>query len=120
MYGSIALPLRTARVGTPRRAGGDLHKAARPFVFSTSHFAMPMIPTFPPGERHRAGLSAGAIVAKRKSSISTNRAWKGCRDQRRAERASADWSSPIRGAELERLGQKQVAISLYRRRCLDR
>src|SRR6266581_2216323 len=53
--GSTALLLRTAHAGKARRANVDLHKAARRFVFSTSHFAAPISPAYPPGARCKAG-----------------------------------------------------------------
>src|SRR5437879_6557929 len=85
--GSTALLLRTVHAGMARRANVDLHKAARPFSFSTSHFPMPMIPASLPDGRYRAGLFAGAIVAMQRSNISTNREWTEYQDPNRAKQA---------------------------------
>src|SRR5215475_7603661 len=97
MRGSIALPLRTVRVGTPRRAGGDLHKTAPQFVSSTSHFVRPRVPAFRGGELCRAGVSGDAIALKQRSSISTNHVWTECRGWRQARQVAVDLSSPTNG-----------------------
>src|SRR5437667_6558868 len=113
--GSIALRLRIARAGMPHRADVDAHKPARPFVFSTSHFAMPMIPASLPDGRYRAGLFADAIVARQRSNISTNRAWTEYQDPHRAKQAPVDLNSPMRGIAAETSQQKEAASPANRR-----
>src|SRR6266480_2683044 len=110
MRGSIALPLHTARGGTPRRAGGDLHKAAPRFVFSTSHFLTPRVPASPPGEQCRADASDDAIVVRQRSSISTSHAWTECRDYRQARQVAIGLSSPMSGTAVEMYELKEAAI----------
>src|SRR3981081_2460497 len=101
MCESIALPLRTVRAGTPRRAGGDLHKAAPRFVSSTSHFVTPRVPASRAGEQCRADASGDAIALRQRSSISTNHAWTECRDYRQARQVAVDLSSPTNGTAVE-------------------
>src|SRR5438552_4782781 len=91
---STALPLRTPRARMSPRANVDLHNAARRFSFSTSHFAMPMIPASLPDGRYRAGLFADAIVERQRSNISTNRAWTEYQDPHRAKQARVGLNSP--------------------------
>ncbi len=107
--GSTALLLRTVHAGMARRANVDPHKAARRFVFSTSHFAAPMSPAYPPGARRKAGPSADAIVARQRSSISTDRAWTKYRDQRQATPEPIRWSSPMGGTAVDTCKQKEAA-----------
>src|SRR5438128_6940595 len=114
--GSTALLLRTVHAGMARRANVDLHKAARRFVFSTSHFAAPMSPASLPGGRCRVGLFAGAIVERQRSNISTNHAWTKYQDQQQATPAPIHWGSPMGGTAVETCKQKEAA-TLANRMC---
>src|SRR5437899_10385719 len=118
--GSTALLLRTMHAGMARRANVDLRKAARRFVFSTSHFAAPMSPAYPPGARCKAGPSADAIVARQRSSISINRVWPKYGDQRQARPAPIHWSSPMGGTAVDTCKQKEAATLANRMCYLDR
>src|SRR5882724_10338853 len=116
----IALPLRTRHAGTPRRADACFHTAAQRFVFSTLHFATPIVPTCHADERCMAAPTGNAIDAKQRSNISTNRGWTECRDQREPKQARVDLSSPRRGIVVGTYKQKAAAIRVNRQRSFRR
>src|SRR5437879_10626369 len=106
--------------GNAPRATGNRRKAARLLAFSTSNFAAPMSPAYPPGARCKAGPSADAIVARQRSSISTDRVWTKYGDQRQATPAPIHWSSPMGGTAVDTCKQKEAATLANRMCYLDR
>src|SRR5437660_12831630 len=99
----------------PRRANADFHKAPQRFSFSTSHFAMPIIPACHGDERYMAEPSGDAIAAKQRNNISTTRGWTKCPDPRQAWPAEAGSSSPTRAVAGETSEQEEAASPANRR-----
>src|SRR5262249_55650653 len=80
---------------------------------------MPRTPTSPRDGQGKGDLSADAIVAKLRRSISINRAWTECPCWHPAKQEGVALSSPTLGIAAERSEQPEVATPANPRRCLD-
>src|SRR5215472_13325700 len=118
--GTITLPLRIVPAGKRPRANFGFHKAVRRFVFSIAHFAAPMAPACLPDERHVAGPSVDASVAKRRNNISITRERTGRRGRRQAWQAQAGLCSPIRAVAGETSEPKAAATPANQGRSVRR
>src|SRR5204863_8363259 len=90
------------------------------FVFSTLHFAVPIVPTCHADERCTADPIGDAIDAKQRSNISTNRGRTECRDQLCAKQARVGLRSPRIGIAVGMYEQEAAATEVNRQRSFRR